>query len=205
MQPVPDGRRCTRRYWMIDGLPELFMGGALLLISIILFALRFGGALSFDTVLALIPVLLLIGMPFGRHVLDAIKSRTTYPYTGYVEYARSGWSQYLASILIGFIIGWVLIEVLPRISLSVSPQVFPLITAAIFALVMFCNGYFLGMQRFYALALFCLLVGGGASLATDWYTGCLTVIGLTGVWLVMSGGVTFWRYRRMSHHQEYTE
>jgi hypothetical protein len=108
-------------------------------------------------------------------------------------------------ILIGFIIGWMLIEVLPRISLSVSPQVFPLITAAIFALVMFCNGYFLGMQRFYALALFCLLVGGGASLATDWYTGCLTVIELTGVWLVVSGGVTFWRYRRMSHHQEYAE
>ncbi|MCS6840351.1 MAG: hypothetical protein NZ699_16945 [Roseiflexus sp.] len=63
-------------------------------------------------------------------------------------------------------------------------------------------GYFLGMRRFYALALFCLLVGGVASSTMDWYTAHLSVIGLTGAWLVVSGGVTFWHYCRTTENLE---
>ncbi|MDW8234768.1 MAG: hypothetical protein RMJ54_18510 [Roseiflexaceae bacterium] len=203
MQPIPDVMQRTRRYWLIDGLPELFTGGALVLSSLILFAVRFLGASITGIALVIIPVLFLAGMLFGRNALDAIKTRTTYSRTGYVEYTGLGWSRLLVGTIIGFVISWALLAFLTHFSLP--SQLFPVFTGALFALMMLFLGYFLGMRRFYALALFSLLVGGAASLTMDWYTGHLSVIGLTGAWLAVSGSMTFWRYLRTINVQEGAE
>lgn len=200
MQPIPEFTQRTRRYWLIDGLPELFTGGALVLSSLTLFATRFLDASISGIALVMMPALFLAGLLLGRRALDAIKTRTTYPNTGYVEYTGLGWSRLLMGTIIGFIIIWALFTSLSRFSLP--SQLFPVCTGALFALMMLYLGHSLDVKRFYAAALFSLIVGGVASLTMDWYTGHLSVIGLTGVWLAVSGGVTFRRYRRATASQE---
>lgn len=88
MRPIPEFTQRTRRYWLIDGLPELFTGGALVLSSLTLFAARFLDASISGIALVVMPALFLAGLLLGRRALDAIKTRTTYPNTGYVEYTE---------------------------------------------------------------------------------------------------------------------
>src|SRR5512138_5195 len=78
----------VRRYWFSDGIGEL-MGGALFLLLGLYFSAQqyFGDQSPIGIILQSSFVILVIGGVFvGRWMINQLKSRLTYPRTGYVEY-----------------------------------------------------------------------------------------------------------------------
>lgn len=84
-------RRRALRYWVEDGIPDLYTGILFLLFTGLRFLAQWAErqqqatwmAVGFFGSLAVI----LLGTLLGRFIIDAIKQRVTYPRTGYVAYA----------------------------------------------------------------------------------------------------------------------
>ena len=94
---LSDIEQRIRRYWYTDGIGELIGGGMFILLGIY-FALQefvgqdsmLGGILQVSLIL-----LMIAGAWVSRKLVNALKTRLTYPRTGYVEYRVSengaGW------------------------------------------------------------------------------------------------------------------
>lgn len=201
MTPAPNMSQHTRRYWMIDGLPELMMGGAFLVFSALQVLFRVLPPTLAGYAQILVPVLIVILLIAARPALQALKARTTYPHTGYVEYQQPSWRTQLLWGVVSFVgfgalFAWLTSVPLPMVWL-------PALTGALTALTMASLGQHLGLPRFYALAGFSLLVGiGVALLPIDGQLGFALVQGLTGLWLLVSGSLVFVTYRRTVRSQE---
>lgn len=78
----------VRRYWYTDGIAELASGGMFLLLGLYFGVLGYfeeGSLVS--VILQVSMVLVMVGGAFGvRWLVNTLKSRLTYPRTGYVEY-----------------------------------------------------------------------------------------------------------------------
>lgn len=205
MAAPPDMTRRTLRYWFIDGLPELFMGGFLLLFIVLQLFIRLLPPPVAGFAQLLIP-LLVIGFSFGaRPLLQGLKVRTIYPHTGYVEYPQPTARQWAVGTILGVAIGfglpaalvaWVFLA--PSGSFSL-----PLFTGGIAALVLSYIGFCVGMRRFFVLAVVSVLLGAGVMLLpVDGHIGYLLVFAVLGLWLLVSGASTFQHYRRTYVRQE---
>lgn len=78
----------VRRYWYTDGIAELASGGMFLLLGLYFGVLGYfeDGSLV-SVILQVSMVLVMVGGAFGvRWLVNTLKSRLTYPRTGYVEY-----------------------------------------------------------------------------------------------------------------------
>jgi hypothetical protein len=77
-----------RRYWYTDGIAELASGGMFLLLGLYFGVLGYfeqGSLVS--VILQVSMILVFVGGAFGvRWLVNTLKSRLTYPRTGYVEY-----------------------------------------------------------------------------------------------------------------------
>lgn len=104
MEPFPDleeveGR--SRRYWSMDGLPELMMGamwifwGAALLIGQSLPKNWLWGVYWLAT-----PAVLCLSGFATIWATKRLKARLTFPRTGYVEWKEPGWGVHLAAALV---------------------------------------------------------------------------------------------------------
>ncbi|MGB7874957.1 MAG: hypothetical protein WBL25_11290 [Anaerolineales bacterium] len=78
----------VKRYWYTDGIAELASGGMFLLLGLYFGVLGYfeeGSLVS--VILQVSMVLVMVGGAFGvRWLVNTLKSRLTYPRTGYVEY-----------------------------------------------------------------------------------------------------------------------
>jgi len=77
----------VKRYWYTDGLGELIGGGMFILLGIYFALQNFVGQDSMlGGILQVSLILLLIGLVWiGRRLINTLKTRLTYPRTGYVE------------------------------------------------------------------------------------------------------------------------
>jgi len=77
-----------RRYWYIDGIGELIGGGMFLLLGLYFSTQQyFGDQSAVGAILQSgFAVILIGGVMIGRRLISALKTRLTYPRTGYVEY-----------------------------------------------------------------------------------------------------------------------
>ena len=81
----------VRRYWYVDGFGELVGGGGMCLILAIYFAAgQYFGDESFigGLLQAGLALVLIGGFFLVRRLINAAKTRVTYPRTGYVEYSE---------------------------------------------------------------------------------------------------------------------
>lgn len=200
--------RRTRRYWMVDGLAEIMMGCVMLLLSAAqLLALSVPAAIG-GFARFLFPMVVLAIIPFQRRIINAVKTRITYPRTGYVEYPEpKRWHQLLGAIL-GFCIGAGLTLLLFYGQLSVSVSWLPLITGCSLALAMTYLAFYFGMPRFYGLALFAVVAGILLwYLHIDGFVAGSVVSALVSLWLLIAGGITLRRYLQQTQRmgQEYDE
>lgn len=197
MNPVPDLSQRTRRYWMIDGLPELLIGSIFLFTGLVQLVplvapANIAGWANLLLPLALIPLILL-----GRRILHALKMRITYPRTGYVAYRQPPRWQRALGGLAGIGVGIALANL--TFNVQLAEEWIPMLMGAILAAGLGYLGTYLGMRRFYALAAFVAAVGLLMYwMPIDGFLGASLVITAAGAWMLIAGGITLYHYLQHS-------
>lgn len=188
----------VKRYWYSDGIAELASGGMFILLGLY-FGIQgyFGDNSLVSVILQVSLALLMIAGAFTvRWLVNALKTRLTYPRTGYVEYhvnerdakvrryvvAGTAMIIAVASILLADTIG----------NLDSMVLVTGLLVGLIFIAL---RGKSTGLRRFYALGGFAILLGIGLAFSglAQVYTLAL-FYGLVGVAVLFSGALVLHRY-----------
>jgi hypothetical protein len=188
----------VKRYWYTDGIAELIGGGMFILLGLY-FALQeflgqnsmLGGILQASLVLLMIG-----GAAVSRRLVNALKTRLTYPRTGYVEYPvdeqNMRWRRMVAAVVAVAVS--VLTIVFVRTFQSFDSLV--AITGIIVGLILVVlRAKSSGLARFYLLGVISLVLGLGLSMSglPNGYSLGL-FYGLMGVCILISGGLTLHRY-----------
>lgn len=186
----------TRRYWYEDGFADLGTGGFLLLFSLFLAAQALtppGSPLWVVWGLGG-PLLIIGGGLIGSWAVKQLKSRSTYPRTGYVSYERKGAPRALQLVgitLLAALVGAGLVII------SRSWQNLPLLFGFVFAAAFGFVGYRVGLVRYLLLALWSLVMGlilVPLSLTLE-RAGALHLASI-GLALIFSGWITWLHYIR---------
>jgi hypothetical protein len=189
----------TRQYWFIDGLAELSVGGLFILLGVYFFiqAILPAGSLAL-LIFQLSFVFILFGMIFiSRYLLNKLKSRITFPRTGYVSYKKASKKQKLLSASLA-----ILIASLPIILFFTTPlsvNWIPVFTGLLVGTIWLISALRIGLLRLYLQALLSLIMGVLISLANlDTYPSLAIYYGVMGTVLAMSGGIILAKY--LSQH-----
>ena len=190
----------VRRYWYTDGIGELIGGGMFLLLGLYFSAQQYFGDKSLvGVILQSSFVVILIGGVFvGRRVVNILKTRVTYPRTGYVEYLvndRNMMWRRILSAAIAMAVAISALFIVRRIdAIDSMVAVTGVLVAIIFAVK---QGWSSGVGRFYVLSIISLILGIGLSvsgLPRGYNLGAF--YGLMGTAFAISGGLTLRRYLR---------
>jgi hypothetical protein len=188
----------VKRYWYTDGIAELASGGMFVLLGFY-FGIQgyFGEASLLSVILQVSLALLMIAGAFGvRWLVNALKSRLTYPRTGYVEYrvnerdaTRRRWVVAGVAMLIA-IASILLVDVVRGLDSMV------LVTGLLVGLVFVAlRGRSSGLKRFYALGGLAVVLGVAlafSGLSQAYSLGLF--YGLLGVVILISGALVLRRY-----------
>jgi len=193
-----DVEQRVKRYWYSDGIAELSSGGMFILLGLY-FGIQgyFGENSLVSVILQVSLVFLMMGGIFGvRWLVNTLKTRLTYPRTGYVEYRTNKKDvtqrRYVvaAVAMIIAVASMVLVKYIRILDSMV------LITGILVSVVFVAlRGKSSGVTRFYVLGGFSLLLGIGLSLDNlpDEYNLAL-FYGLLGIAILISGGLVLYRY-----------
>jgi hypothetical protein len=195
---VSDVEQRVKRYWYTDGIGELIGGGMFLLMGVYFALQEFLGqdSLVSGILQASLILVLIGGMFIGRRLINALKTRVTYPRTGYVEYqveegaikSRRIWIMLLAFA----------ISALTMIFVRLF-QFFDSIVAvtgvAVGLILVILRAKSARLARFYMLGAVSVLLGLGLSVSGLPNAYSLGLFyGLMGLCFMISGGLTLRRY-----------
>ncbi|HEY3473656.1 MAG TPA: hypothetical protein VGK56_03545 [Anaerolineales bacterium] len=187
-----------KRYWYTDGIGELVGGGMFILLGVY-FALQefLGESSPLGGMLQASLVLIMIGGMFGgRRLINLLKTRLTYPRTGYVEYQVNErglrWRRILA-VGLGFVIAGLAITFVRLFQFFDSTVALTGIIVA--GILVMMQAKSAGLIRFYLLGAVSLILGFLLSLSRfpDGYSLGL-FYGLMGLCFIISGVITLGRY-----------
>jgi hypothetical protein len=188
----------VKRYWYTDGIGEL-SGGSMFILLGIYFALQeflgqnsiVGGILQVSLILVMIG-----GMAISRWLVNTLKTRLTYPRTGYVEYQvnegnmRSRW---IWVAILAFTVS-ALTMVFVRLFQSFD-SIVAVTGVAVGLILVILRAKSSGLTRFYVLGAISIAFGLALSitgLPNGYSLGLF--YGLMGVSFMLSGGLTLRRY-----------
>jgi uncharacterized membrane protein len=195
---LSDVEERVKRYWYTDGIGELIGGGMFVLLGIY-FALQevLGQDSTLGGILQASFVLLMIGGVFvSRRLINTLKTRLTYPRTGYVEYQVDErgmrWRRILGVVL-AFVISALTIVFVRLFQFFDSVVA---VTGLIVALILVVlRAKSAGLARFYVLGTISLVLGLVLSLSGLPNGHSLGLFyGLMGGCFFISGGLTLRRY-----------
>jgi hypothetical protein len=193
-----DVEQRVKRYWYSDGIAELSSGGMFILLGLY-FGIQgyFGESSLVSVILQVSLVFIMMGGIFGvRWLVNTLKTRLTYPRTGYVEYRSNTKDitqrRYIvaAMAMVVAVVSMVLVKYIQIFDSMV------LITGLLVAIVFIAlRGKSSGVTRFYILGVYSFLLGLGLSLdyLPDAYNLAL-FYGLLGIAILISGGLVLYRY-----------
>jgi hypothetical protein len=193
-----DVEQRIKRYWYTDGIGELIGGGMFVLMGIYFALQEFLGqnSLMSGVLQASLVLLMIAGMFVSRRLINHLKTRLTYPRTGYVEYhvnQNERKSRMIVAMILGFTVS-ALTLVFVRLFQFFDSIV--AVTGVIVALILvILRAKSSGLTRFYVLGAASLILGLALSvsgLPNGYSLGLF--YGLMGVCFVISGGWTLWRY-----------
>ena len=195
---LSDVEQRVKRYWYTDGIGELMGGGMFLLLGLYFALQQYVGDQSLvGGILQASLILVLIGAVFiGRRIINNLKTRLTYPRTGYVEYRANDknmlWKRILTfAIAMGVAMAAVVIA---RRFDAIDSMV--AITGVLVSVILLVKqGWSSSVGRFYALSALSLILGIALSvsgLASGYNLGVF--YGLMGIAFAVSGGLTLRRY-----------
>jgi len=188
----------VRRYWYTDGIAELVSGGMFLLLGLYFGILGYFEEGSFVSVILQVSmVLVFIGGAFGvRWLVTNLKSRLTYPRTGYVEYRvkdNNTRKRRLLIVISAIVISAGTMVLVKYVGELQSMVLFTgLLVGAIFIAL---RGRSSGLKRFYVLGGLAIFLGVilAWSGLKEIYTLSL-FYGLLGIAIMLSGGLVLRRY-----------
>jgi hypothetical protein len=186
----------TRRYGLSDGLAEVSIGILFLLIGLFFWAGLAITAGPFQAILLTLglPLVVIIGGRLLGKVSLRLRERWTYPRTGYVTYPHSPRTRRWRALAIGSLVTLGTLAVM----FLAGPESYawmPLLDGILLGFLLLWISQ--GLKRFYLLAAFALTTG--VILALNGIGGNLghgLFYSVTGLALLLSGGLTFWGYLR---------
>ena len=224
----------ARGYWFVDGFIEMAAGGLFILLAVILLFSGNTSQSSFPywflSITVEIGVAKIIGILVAVLVLWWLKYHFTYPRTGFVRGKRINAAQLF--VIIRNVLLFLLLPILALLAISLliasertvlasMPGWFPIGICFMWAILYLLGGDWMGLRRFRLLAVLILLTGiaigiwqfavGLPTLPVNVFesvnrtlTGLSILILISGVILMISGLVTFLRYRK-ENPNPYTE
>lgn len=188
----------VKRYWYTDGIAEIASGGMFLLLGLYFGVLGYfeeGSLVS--VILQVSMVLVMIGGAFGvRWLVNTLKSRLTYPRTGYVEYRvnekdakQRRWIVVAVAIIVASA-SILLVDYIRGLDSMV------LITGVLVGVIFIAlRGKSSGLKRFYALGGLAILMGIFLAYSNLPQVYTLSLFyGLLGIAILISGGLVLRSY-----------
>jgi MFS family permease len=195
---LSDVEQRVKRYWYTDGIGELIGGGMFVLLGIYFALQEFLGQNSMvGGILQASLVLLMIGGTFiSRRLVNTLKTRLTYPRTGYVEYQvdeRGTRGRRILAVILAFVVSGLTIAFARLFQFFDSIVAVTGVIVALILVVLRAKSS--GLTRFYVLGAASLVLGFALSLSglPNGYSLGL-FYGLMGVCSLISGGLTLRRY-----------
>lgn len=197
---ISDVEQRITRYWYTDGIAELIGGGMFVLLGLYFAIQEYMGQNSMISGLlqASLALLMIAGAFISRRLVTALKTRLTYPRTGYVEYQvnedqqkrRRVWVFALAFLVSALTIVFV------RLFQSFDSIVAVTGVVVAFALIVL-RAKSAGLTRFYFLGGISLALGLVLSISglPNGY-GLGLFYGLMGVCFLVAGAITLGQYLR---------
>ncbi|HEX5839252.1 MAG TPA: hypothetical protein VFY26_15555 [Anaerolineales bacterium] len=193
-----DVEQRVKRYWFSDGIAELSGGGMFLLLGIYFALQQFlgqdstvGGLLQ-----ASLALMMIGGAYFSRRLINSLKTRITYPRTGYVEYQtdpKAARSRPILVMLLAFAVSALSIAFV-RMFQSFDSMV--AVTGVVVGLILvLLRAKVSGLARFYILGAVSMIIGillSVSGLPNGYSLGLF--YGLMGVCFMISGGLTLQHY-----------
>jgi hypothetical protein len=188
----------VKRYWYTDGIAELASGGMFFLLGLYFGVLGYfeeGSLVS--VILQVSMVLLMVGGAFGvRWLVNSLKSRLTYPRTGFVEYRVNEKDAKVRRYVVIAVAMLVAIASLVLVDYIRSLESMVLVTGVLVGIIFITlRGKSSGLRRFYVLGGLAIVLG--ISLAYSGLPQVYTLAlfyGLLGVAILISGGLVLQRY-----------
>jgi hypothetical protein len=190
----------VRRYWFTDGIGELMGGGLFLLLGLYFSAQQYFGDRSLVGTLlqSSFVILLLGGMFVGRWMINQLKTRVTYPRTGYVEYRVKDQNNMRRRIIaFALAMGVAMFAIVITRNINTIDSMVAVTGLLVSAILLFNQGWAHGVSRFYVLSAIALILGillSVSGFARGYNLGAF--YGLMGVAFVISGGLTLRHYLR---------
>jgi len=197
---LSDVEQRVKRYWFKDGLGELVAGGMILLIGLYFAGQEWlpGGSMGRTLLQSSLVLLVISGTLATRWLVNALKTRLTYPRTGYVEYEpgpKNTPSRRVFTAGIAISVSALLVMFGRSFgSFNWLPGFTGLLFGAVFIILRARSN---GVGRFYILGTFCIILGMALSfsgLPMGYSLGLF--YGLTGIVSMLSGAITLLRYLR---------
>lgn len=194
-----DVEQRLKRYWYTDGIGELICGGMFLLLGVY-FSLQqyFGdGSLAGAILQSSLVIFLIAAVFWGRRLINLLKTRFTYPRTGYVEYHTTEkntlWRIFTVAIAMAVAMFSVVIaRKFDAIDSTVA------LTGVLVSVILLVNQVWSArVPRFYILSAASLVLGivlSISGLPAGYNLGMF--YGLMGIAFAISGGLTLQRYLR---------
>ncbi len=188
----------VKRYWYSDGIADISVGAMFLMLGLF-FGVQgyFGEGSTVSVILQVSMVLVMVGGIFGvQWLVNTLKSRLTYPRTGYVEYrAKDKESNQRRFVVIGValiiaVASIVLIDFIRELDSMVLAS--GILVGVVFIAL---RGKSTGVTRFYIMGGIAILLGVGLSLGNLSQEYNLAVFyGCMGIVLMVTGGIVLRRY-----------
>ena len=193
-----DVEQRVKRYWYEDGIVELAIGGMFILLGLYFGLQGFFGEGSRASVIMQVGLFIVVfgGIVGVQWVVNTLKTKLTYPRTGYVEYRKDGQDiKKQRNIFMGVALALLAASiVLFDFFLYLDSMILGtgVMVGAIFIAL---RGKSTGVTRFYVMGVFSILLGVGLSLdkLSQEYNLAL-FYGLFGVVVMISGGLVLRDY-----------
>jgi len=188
----------VKRYWFTDGFAELIGGGMFILLGVYFSMQEFLGQNSLvgGLLQASLVLLMIAGVYASRRLINSLKTRITYPRTGYVEYPAN--KKETRSRLILVVILAVAISALSMafIRLFQSFDSMVAVTGFVVGMVLvLLRAKASGLARFYILGAVSMILGFVLSVSGLPNGHSLGLFyGLMGLCFLVSGGLTLQHY-----------
>ena len=188
----------VKRYWYTDGIAELTSGGLFVLLGVYFGAQGFLGEDSTVSIILQISlILVMVGGIFGvRWLVSTLKTRLTYPRTGYVEYRVNEKDVKVRRYVVAGVAMAIAIVSIALFDYVRGLDTMALITGLLVGVIFIAlRGKSSGLKRFYLLGVLAMVLGVTLSfsgLSQAYNLGLL--YGLLGIAVMFSGGLVLRRY-----------
>jgi hypothetical protein len=210
---APDPQKRVLQYQHIDGTFELTFGGAVLLMGCCFYVISqitLPDSFAANNLLPFTPLIAFVGGAFLiDYLVQRLRSQVTYPRSGYIAYKKPQPLKRLTRLFIwiGIPILTVTLVALLFINRSKFPaqnQDYSSLLMLVFSGIVLSGlwviiGWKVALPRFYLIAAISLLASAGLFFnGIGGYLGWALFFGVVGAALLISGGITLWKYLRQT-------